>query len=320
MDLFFTGGTGFVGSWMNAVLLHAVDLGSLEVRLRLLTRDPDRIRKDQPQIAAHRCVKLVRGDVLGDGWDCEGASHLVAGATEASAALIKERPRLMLESIVDGTRRTLDQVEKAGTARVLFLSSGAAAGPQPPGLERVREEQYFGLDPFSPRIVYAEGKRLAELLLTLHRQASFSFTSSRMWAFVGPLLPMDTHFAVGNFLLDALSGRKIRILGDGTTIRSYQYAAEMAAWNWVLLASGRNATAYNVGSDRAVTTRELASLCSGLAGGAGFEVLGTPDASRRTDVYVPEVSRMKDEFDLVNQVDLEASISRTLEWCKERQD
>lgn len=320
MDLFFTGGTGFVGSWMNAVLLHAVDLGLLKARLRLLTRSPDRIRRDLSDIASHSSVRLVQGDVLRSGWDCDGASHLIAGATEASAALIKDRPRLMLDTIVDGTTRTLDQAEKAGTKRVLFVSSGAAAGPQPPGVEKVREEQYFGLDPFSPRIVYAEGKRLAELLFTLHRQESFSFTSARLWAFVGPLLPMDSHFAVGNFLKDALVGRKIRILGDGTTVRSYQYAAEMAAWNWSLLAAGRHGAAYNVGSDRAVTMRELAGLCARLGGDGGFEVLGTPDPSRPTDVYVPDVSRMKEEFGFVNTIGLEDALSRTLEWCKERQD
>lgn len=320
MDLFFTGGTGFVGTWMSAVLLRALDCGQLQARLRLLTRNPDRVRKDHPEIAAHPSVVLVQGDVLSRDWDCTGASHMIAGATEASAALLKERPRLMLETIVEGTTRTLDQAEKAGTSRALFISSGAAAGPQPPEVERVREDQHFGLDPFSPRTAYAEGKRLAELLCTLHRQEAFSFTSARLWAFVGPLLPMDSHFAVGNFLGDALAGRKIRILGDGTTVRSYQYAAEMAAWNWVLLAAGRHATAYNVGSDHAVSMRELASLCAGLGGDAGFEVLGKPDPSRRTDVYVPNVGRMKDEFGLENRIGLDDSLSRTLQWCRERQE
>jgi len=314
MDLFFTGGTGFVGAWMSAVLLHAIDHGLLKARLRLLTRNPDRVRKDHPEIVAHPSVRLVQGDVLQAGWDCEGATHLIAGATEASAALLKERPRRMLETILEGTTRTLDLAEKAGISRALFVSSGAAAGPQPSEVERVREDQHFGLDPFSPRIAYAEGKRLAELLFTLHRQASFSFTSARLWAFVGPLLPMDSHFAVGNFLGDALSGRKIRILGDGTTVRSYQYAAEMAAWNLVLLASGRHATAYNVGSDQAVSMRELASLCAGLGGEAGYEVLGIPDPSRRTDVYVPDVGRMKDEFGLENRVGLEAALQATAAW------
>lgn len=304
---------------MSAVLLRALDCGMLKARLRLLTRHPERVRKEHPEIASHPAVRLVQGDVLQDGWDCNGATHLIAGATEASATLLREHPRLMLETIVEGTSRTLDNAQKAGTSRALFVSSGAANGPQPPDVERVREDQHFGIDPLSPRIAYAEGKRIAELLFALYRQADFSFTSARLWAFVGPFLPMNSHFAVGNFLGDVLAGRRVRILGDGTTVRSYQYAAEMAAWNWILLASGRPAVAYNVGSEYAVSMRELAGLCAELDG-TDYEVLGTPDPSGRTDIYVPDVGLMKKEFGIVNRTTLKASLFKTIQWCKERRN
>ncbi|MBK8805009.1 MAG: NAD-dependent epimerase/dehydratase family protein [Fibrobacteres bacterium] len=314
MRLLFTGGTGFVGTWMVAVLLRAVDRGILRAQASLLTRDPEAFAKRAGGIVSHGSIRLLQGDVLRSGWNADGCSHLVAGATEASAALLKERPRLMLETILDGTRRTLDVAAQTGISRALFLSSGAANGPQSPEISLVQENEFFGPDPLLRKSAYGEGKRAAEMLFALAGSESFSFSVSRMWAFVGPLLLLNTHFAIGNFIGDALAGRTIRILGDGTTVRSYQYAADMAAWNWILLASGRDATAYNVGSDRAVSTRELAEIVSKIGAGAGFEVLGKPDPARRVDVYVPSVDRFVEEFTMAPQTDLETAISRTIAW------
>lgn len=314
MRLLFTGGTGFVGTWMVAVLLRAVDRGILRAQASLLSRDPEAFSKRAPAIASHGSIRLLKGDVLQADWDADGCSHLVAGATEASAALLRERPRLMLETILDGTRRTLDKAMEAGISRALFLSSGAANGPQSQGIALVKETDFFGPDPLLRKSAYGEGKRAAEMLFALAGSESFSFSVSRMWAFVGPLLPLDTHFAIGNFIGDALAGRTIRILGDGTTVRSYQYAADMAAWNWILLASGRDAIAYNVGSDQGISTRELARLCDKIANGAGTEICGVPDPSRRIDVYVPDTRLFLGEFALSPGLDLTSSLTKTFLW------
>ena len=44
---------------------------------------------------------------------------------------------------------------------------------------------------------------------------------ARCFSFVGPGLPTDLHYAVGNFVADAITTRKITIEGNGLTQRSY---------------------------------------------------------------------------------------------------
>src|SRR5262249_7649957 len=153
-------------------------------------------------------------------------------------------------------------------------------------------------DPMAPSSAYAEGKRAAEhLAAQYHCRHGLRAVVARAFAFVGPHLPLDAHFAVGNFLRDGLVGGPIRVSGDGTPARSYLYAADLAAWRWTLRVRGRPGRAYNVGSDAAVSIAELAGRVARLLG-TDVQVARPPVPGTPAERYVPATDRARAELGL----------------------
>ena len=308
MRLLVTGGTGFVGRSLLRWL--AASGGALaDLRPTLLTRDPAAFRARHPALAAR--VELLQGDVRGFAVPAAGFTHVLHGATDTSPQA-HAHPEVIRETILEGTRQVLEAAARVGAGRLLFLSSGAVYGPQPEGLEQLPETYRGVLDPTDPGTSYGRAKLEAEALCEAWTDPGRSASVARLFAFVGPDLPLDQHFAVGNFLRDALAGRPIEVKGDGTPVRSYLYQDDLAEWLWVLLRRGAPGRAYNVGSDEAVDIATLARLAAAVVH-PGLEVRV---ARARADYagrhrYVPSLQRVRAELGLEVKVGLEEALRRT---------
>jgi dTDP-glucose 4,6-dehydratase len=321
--VFVTGGTGFFGSWLLESFAHANAALALGAELVALTRDPDGFRARAPHLADDASIALVAGDVRDFAAPGGAFTHVIHGATAASAALNEARPLEMVSTIVDGTRRVLEFARECGARRVLLVSSGAVYGTQPSALTHVPESYRGGPDPLDPGQAYAEGKRLAELLgaIAARQAGAPAVVSARCFAFVGPHLPLDAHFAIGNFMRDALAGGPIRLNGDGSPYRSYLYAADLAAWLWTLLVQGQGGRAYNVGSPRDLPLWDVAQLVA-RAAGAHVSVARArePDPAAAPSRYVPDVARAEAELGLREWTALEDAIARTLAWHRHSEE
>ena len=137
----------------------------------------------------------------------------------------------------------------------------------------------------------------------------------RCFAFAGPLLPLDAHFAIGNFIADGIAGRTIEIKGDGTPVRSYMYPTDLVVWLWTILLRGEASRPYNVGSDQGVDLRKLATMI-GARCGVDVIVRSQPIDGGPSHRYVPSTERARVELGLTSEVDLEAVIDRTVSWAK----
>jgi dTDP-glucose 4,6-dehydratase len=307
-----TGGTGFVGKWLLEFLLWAIDELDLDSAVTVLTRDPGAFRSAHPRLATHPRVTLLQGDVLTMQPLEERFTHVIHGATEASVKLNLESPRLMFDTIVEGTRRVLDVARRSGARRFMFVSSGAVYGRLPPDISHVSEEYPGAPDPCARGSAYGEGKRAAELLCAIAaNETGMETVIARCFAFSGPYLPLDAHFAIGNFVRDALAGGPIRVGGDGTPLRSYLYGADLAVWLWTMLAQGQSGRAYNVGSEAVVSIAELAATVARVLGIArDVEIAGRPVPGRLPERYVPSTRRAREELGLLETFDLGTAILR----------
>ena len=324
-NLFVTGGTGFFGRWLLESFAFANERLALGAHATVLTRSPAAFKERAPEVAAQSCLTFVKGDVtdftyqqvreqLPAGHD--GAFRFVIhAATEASARLNEVEPLRMIDTIVAGTRRALDFAIESGARRFLLASSGAVYGAQPPEITHIPEEYAGGPDCTNPRSAYGEAKRLAELLCACYSRRGIEPVIARGFAFVGPLLPLDIHFAVGNFIRDALKGGPIQIAGDGTPCRSYLYAADLAAWLWHLLFRAEPNRPYNVGSDESLSIAELAALVAeSSARPVEIRIARQPTPGAPPSRYVPRTDRATRELGLETWIPLPDALRRTFAW------
>jgi nucleoside-diphosphate-sugar epimerase len=312
--IFITGGTGFFGCWLLETFLWANDTLGLNASATVLTRNGGAFRKRVPHLALHPAVQLCDGDIRTFAYPDGAFSHVIHAATDSSSA--PADPSAMFDTIVEGTRRTLGLAVRCGARRFLLTSSGAVYGPQPADVPRVSEGFSGGPDPTDARLAYAEGKRAAEMLCAVYADRHhLEPTIARCFAFVGPYLPLNVHFAVGNFIRDALAGGPIRIKGDGTPYRSYLYAADLAVWLWTILLRGRPLRPYNVGSSDALTVKELAELVARpFVPTLAVEIACSPVAGVPVARYVPDVARADSELGLRPIISLADGIRRTIAW------
>lgn len=324
-SVFITGATGFFGIWLLETLLAANRELSLDFRILALSRDPAGFAKKAPHLAHDPAVTWLTGDVRDFVIPSGSVTHIIHAATESTSNLNASDPQAMFDVCVEGTRRVLALAREKQVARMLFTSSGAVYGRQPPELSHIPEDFTGGPDPLDRRSAYAEGKRAAEFLCGLAASdpvAPVPVSIARCFAFVGPHLPLDVHFAIGNFIRDALAGGPIRIGGDGTPYRSYLYAADLAEWLVTMLLRGQPGRAYNVGSEEAISIRDLALLVGTVAGlpAAGDQALVTiareASPGAPADRYVPFCRPASQELGLKPRMSLDGAISRTMDFSR----
>jgi UDP-glucuronate decarboxylase len=235
-DIFLTGGTGFVGSWLLEVLTRAVDTLGVNARVTVLTRSSASFATNTPHLFYHRAVTIQSGDIETTLMGLHPYTHVI------HAALPAGNPSL-------GTARLLEQSRKAGVKHFVFVSSGAVYGGR------------ASIDP-----IYKQGKLEAENLCGAAAvTGTFDVTIARCYTFLGPYFPLPGHYAISCFLRNVMSGQPITVTGDGSVMRTYMYGADLALQLLALL-NKRIDRVVEVGSDVLVSMRELAMIVSQALG------------------------------------------------------
>jgi nucleoside-diphosphate-sugar epimerase len=310
--IYITGGTGFFGKWLVQVFIRANEKHSLNLELVLLTRDANKSIKEQFWLNK-KLIHIIEGDVKTFQLNGESFDYFIHAATAASATLNELDPNEMADTIIEGTKRVLSLASQSQSPKFLFVSSGAVYGSQPSEILHLPELSHLGPDITNSANAYAEAKRMAELYCQFaQKRQEIDLKIARCYAFLGPYLPLDQHFAAGNFINDHLRGQIITLSGDGTPYRSYMYPTDLIEWLITILVKGRPGEAYNVGSDEEVQLLQLAGAID--ANKYGVRILGQNSKNARRVAYVPSIQKSQSELGLKLRVNLEESIKRTILW------
>jgi dTDP-glucose 4,6-dehydratase len=308
-NIFITGGTGFFGCWLLESFTWINDQLNLNANALILSRNPEAFMVKAPHLSNHPSIRLMRGDVRSFNFPRGEFKFVIHAATDASAKLNRDNPPLMFDTIVEGTKHTLEFAKTHKTKKLLFTSSGAVYGELSPEMICIPEDYSVAPDTMNLGAAYGLGKRAAETLCCL---SGVDCKIVRCFAQVGKYLPLDTHYAIGNFIRDMLLVRTIQINGDGTPIRSYMYAADLMVWLWTILFKGQSNRPYNVGSDKGISILELANLVrQEVNPNVEINVARKPDSQLRQR-YIPSIERARTELGLDIWIPLEEAIRRTV--------
>ena len=126
------------------------------------------------------------------------------------------------------------------------------------------------------------------------RELDFHYNIARCFSFYGPDMPLNVHFAIGNFIDDALTGPTINVKGDGTAIRSYMHQNDLADWLLTIMSKGENKAVYNVGSEQAISISALAyKVRDLLAPAKEVQISGVNEQRPHRSVYVPSTKLIR---------------------------
>jgi dTDP-glucose 4,6-dehydratase len=313
--ILITGATGFFGCWLLESFAWANCRLHLDAHAVGLSRHPQSLAQKAPHLVQDSAITLHAADVRHGDFPQGDFSHVIHAATDASAKLNSEAPLVMYDTVVEGTRRALQSAIASSVSRFLMVSSGAVYGTQPAQLTHVSEMFEGGPDPLNRASAYAGGKRAAELLCAMTASPRLSIPVARCFAFVGPYMPLDAHFAIGNFIADAMRGGPINVKGDGSPFRSYLYASDLAVWLWTILFKGQSGRAYNVGSENALSIAALASeVAAAMPPKVSVSIAAAPVSGATVHRYVPSTERALQELGLRSEVSLREAIKRTRAW------
>ena len=315
--ILLTGGTGFFGRALLRYFFASEMVATCTVTV--LSRNPQQFQANHPELAGSDRVTFMKADMQDRNslpWN-QSFTHVLHAATDSTIGP-KLTPLERFNQIVDGTSNILDLAVTTGARRFLMTSSGGIYGPQPGDLEAIPED-WPGSPPLGQASsAYSQAKRAAEHICTLYRDAhGLQTVVARCFAFVGQDLPMDVHFAIGNFIRDALHSEVITVAGDGTPLRTYLDQRDLANWLWTLLQKGHGGEAYNVGSDHVISIAELAHLVRDLiAPGKPVHILGVADQTAARNRYVPDINKIEAMHGLRAEISLAQAILSTADALK----
>ena len=295
--ILITGATGFVGTWLRTALTEANQKYDLHLDLCLLCRDTSNILVND----SRKSISLIAHDLLKPisipGQEFDFVFHT---ATPSQPSTGGTDPALVYKISTKGTENLLKFVSRQKVPTKLLHTSSGAVDLLNPEISETEIQKAYRL-----------GKSAAEELVSeATERGEVAGVNPRLYAFAGPGIATDAHFASGLFMRSALDEIPIIIQGNPETIRSYMYPTDLVSWLLRIIQSP-STDVIRVGSPEKVTILELAETIIKLTGKGSIAMRGNPEIAQ--SAYFPNLAETLIKYNFGAIVNLQESLLR---WAK----
>jgi nucleoside-diphosphate-sugar epimerase len=309
-----TGATGFFGLNLLESLAVLNQKFNLDLKLTVLVRDQNRAEQLFLKYKIPTSfLRFLEADLLTinqvpfehHAYDC-----IFHFAANTDAQTLRDHPEREKNAIIEGTNQILELAHRTKSKKFIYLSSGAVYGKQPSELSKMVESFSEKQGPLVSD-VYGSAKVDAEQnCIQRCRLYGIKATILRGFAFGGPHLNLNAHYALGNLISAALKGDSI-VVREGTTIRSYLYIIDAMIWILKAATSEHTSSIFNLGSDQTVTMEQLALKISAISGNKDVQILNRAEIPQ---AYVPNIDLAKKELGVDVYTSLDQIIHNMIEW------
>ena len=310
MQIFVTGGAGFIGSAYVRALLQDEFAGAAGAGVTVLDLLAYSGNRDNLPMTDSR-LRFVRGDITDSGLLREllpGHDAIVHFAAESHVDRSIAGALPFVTTNVLGTQTLLDEARAAGVGRFLHVSTDEVYGS-------IEEGSWTEEWPLAPNSPYAASKASSDLMaLAAHRTHGMDVVVTRCSNNYGP--HQFPEKVIPLFVTNLMDGKQIPLYGDGGNIRDWLHVSDHCRGIQLALEKGRAGEVYNIGGGTELSNRELTDRLL-EASGAGWEMV-RPVADRKGHDrrYSLDITKINNELGYEPQVTLEKGLADTVAWYR----
>jgi len=305
------GASGFIGSWVTEVLLQAnIKLGK-RLRVVAVCRKASKLSEKISSVNDGN-LSIVEIDLTIANLEKLKSSRGYDFILHAATSPKINEPIYHDNDLVLSTSQLLQNLGtfKGSQNKIIHLSSGALNNLTAP-------EAYLKLDEgHSSTSISTHGRylqtkiKIEKLVEDATTAKLISGSNPRLYTFYGPNFPLNEHYAIGNFMRQAITENSITVNGHPDTVRSYMYPTDAISWIFTIWKNPPNYLV-NIGSKHSITIKNLAETISTFFGGVKIRYNETSELPTQ---YLPDTSVIERNFSISELVPLEDGLLRWKKW------
>ena len=114
----------------------------------------------------------------------------------------------------------------------------------------------------------------------------------------------------------SVKNKNIFINNAENIYRSYLYIADLIVWLFIILINGKNGQAYNVGSNKEISLKNLSKKIVKITKSRSKIILKNNNSLNKKNFYVPNTDLARKKLNLKVWTNLDQSIDKTVCWFK----